>query len=55
VLINAIVANEGVGGDYNLPGVGGVSEHLLVSRHAGVEHYLAIGISLSTKGVAFIN
>ncbi|MBA7686839.1 hypothetical protein ES703_95298 [subsurface metagenome] len=55
LLIYAIVADKGVGGNDNLPGIGGVGQHLLIPCHAGIKYHFTIGISLSTKGIAFIN
>ena len=39
--VYAVVADEGVGHDHALPGVGGVREDLLIAGHGGVEHHLA--------------
>ena len=54
LLIYSIVADKRVGGDYNLPSIGGVGQHLLIAHHAGIKYHLAIGISLSAKGITFI-
>jgi hypothetical protein len=51
--VDAVVADEGVGGDDNLPGVGGVGEHLLVADHAGIEDDLAVAVGPGAEGVAF--
>jgi len=49
ILVGAVVADEGVGGHHNLPGVGGVGQHLLIAHHAGIEDHLAVGIDFSAK------
>jgi hypothetical protein len=53
--VGAVVTDEGIGGDQNLPGIRGVGEHLLIAHHAGIENHLTIGIGLSTKGETFVD
>ena len=39
--VDPVIADEGIGHDHALSGVGGVGENLLVAGHGGVEHHLA--------------
>jgi hypothetical protein len=55
LLVDAIIADEGIGKDENLPSIGRISEHLLIPSHRGVKYHLTIGRSFSAKRVTFIN
>ena len=39
--VHPVVADEGIGHDHALSGIGGIGQDLLVASHGGVEHQLA--------------
>ena len=51
-LVDAVVADQRVGRDDDLPGVRRVGQHLLVAGHGGVEDDLAEGVGLGAEGAA---
>jgi len=53
--VDAIIANERICGNYNLSGVGGVGQHLLISGHAGVENDFAKGAMYVSTRIALID
>ena len=49
MLADAIIADEGIGKNENLPGIGRIGKHLLIASHRGVEYHLTIGKSSAPK------
>ena len=49
---HAVVADLRRGHGDDLPGIGGVGQHLLIAGHARVEHDLALGFTVRTRGDA---
>ena len=52
VAAHAVIADQGVGHDHGLGGVGGVGENFLVAHHGGVEHQLHQRVTLGAEAVA---
>ena len=50
--IDAVVAHQGVGQSYQLPGIGRVGKHFLIAGHAGVEHHFPVAGQGRAKGFA---
>ena len=51
VVAHAVIADQGVGHDHGLRGVGRVGENFLIAHHGGVEHQLHQRIFLGAKAV----
>ena len=41
LVVDAVIANEGIGHHHALSSIGGVGQDLLIAGHGGVEHHLA--------------
>ena len=51
-LTHAVVADEGIGHDNGLTGVGGIGENFLITHHGGVENDLRSAVSGGSEAVA---